>query len=407
MTELKRWPVMFALAGTLLAAGACESILDVESPGRIADDDLDNPDAFPALVVGMSYDLAQAMDGVLQFTSLASGELWHGGSYDWGDVPRGIILEEDVNSEWRTMHQARWVADRGIERMQRVLDPEDFADSPLVAQAYVYGGFADRLLGETLCETAIDGEAPQPHTVHFERAIEKFTQAIAIGTAAGREDLVHAAYAGRASVRAWTGDWAGASTDAAQVPVDFVFWAVLNSESNDNDLYYETVDRFEYTVFNTTFAERAQDPRAPWDTVFRANGSIATGANGSTPMFQQRKYTERGADIPLAKGTEMLVLRAEARLRAGDIPGAIELLNEARAFHELEPLAEPASIDAAWDLLHTERAATVWLENRRFWDLRRWFEEGPSSPAYHPFMEGRDRCVPISEEERESNPNIP
>lgn len=113
-------------------------------------------------------------------------------------------------------------------------------------------------------------------------------------------------------------------------------------------------------------------------------------------------------DIPAVKGTEMLVLQAEAALRNNDIPGAYVLLNEARDAYGMDPLADAPDIEAAWDELHYERGATTWLESRRLWDLRRWFEAGASAPEYHAFLADRPegRCVPISEEERLANPNL-
>ena len=44
----------------LLPVGGCSGLLDVESPGRIADSDLGTPDAIPGMVIGMKYDLSQA-----------------------------------------------------------------------------------------------------------------------------------------------------------------------------------------------------------------------------------------------------------------------------------------------------------------------------------------------------------
>jgi len=354
----------------------------------------------------MSYNLAEAMTDVLEFSSLASGEMWHGGSYDWADIPRGIILPEDVNSEWADMQQARWVAEHGIVRMSEIYEEGAFNSSPLVARAYLLAGFSNRLLGEMLCETAIDGGPKQPYTVHFDRALAQFTKAIEIGEAAGTEDIVTAAYAGRASIKAWTGDWAGAALDAQQVPAAFEYMAILQSPSPSNDLQYETYDRPEYTVYNTFLADHPDDPRAEWRIVYEQDGSVATGANGATPFYQQQKYTTPGSDIPLTKGTEMLVLRAEAALRNDDIPGAFLLLNEARDFYGMEALTTPSSIEEAWDTLQYERSATVWLENRHLWDARRWFAEGEASPAYYGFLEGRHQCVPISEEEVDSNENF-
>lgn len=404
----KKWLLALATAATLPLA-ACENFLDVKSPGRIADEDLNSFDAITGLVTGMSGDLTEALDATLQTLSVASGELTHGGSYDLADIPRGIILPEDVNGEWAEMQQARWVAENGIERIRTIFEESgqgDFESSAAVARAFALAGFTNRMLGENVCSTVIDGGEEQPHTIHFDRAEEQFSEAIRIGGAAGDLETVTAAHAGRASVRAWQGDWAGAVQDAQQVPPGFVYLALFNTSDLGNDLAFETHDRPEYTVWNTVFEGHPNDPRIPWDTIFDAAGQVARGANGQDPFFQQNKLPELGSDVPLAKGTEMLVLRAEAALRDSDIAGAFALLNQARAVYGMAPLAAPASLEEAWDVLHFERGATTWLEARRLWDLRRWFEAGPASPMYHPFLEGRDACIPISEEERDANPNL-
>jgi hypothetical protein len=390
-----------------LSTSACSGMFDVEAPGRIADENLNDADAAPGIVTGMSYDLAGAMNAGSDILALASGELFHGGSYNWAEVPRGVITDEDANTVWGSMMQARWVTEHGLDRLKTSLKAEDFAKSALVARAYLLGGFANRLIGENVCETVIDGGAPQPNTVEFDRGIEKFTKAIEIGTAAGSSanDIVTAAYGGRASLKAWKGDWAGAVADAAKVPTSFVYSAILMTEGLSNTLAYETHDRFEYTVFGTEFANRPNDTRAPWKIVLLANGKVATGANGSTPMYQQQKYEDHGSDIPLVKGTEMLALRAEAALRTNDIGTATTLLNQARAAAGMPALTTPGSITAAWSVLQAERGAITWLENRRFWDERRWFAE--TGPAHFDFLKDRDKCIPISKDEKDSNPNVP
>lgn len=400
-------PLRAALLVALIPLAGCGDIFETEAPGRIADEDLDNHAAIPGIVVGMSYDLAQSIDGLLEaWVPLAAGELFHGGSYDWDAVPTGTILPEDVDGIWGTMQQARWVAEAGIERIRNILSTDEgaFETSPFVARAYLLAGFANRTLGENVCETAIDGGGREPNTVHFERAIEQFTQAIQIGEASGSDDVVTAAYGGRASARAWLGDWAGAVQDAQQVPLGFSYDSKLSADGESNQIAYETHDRFEYTVYNTEWEDRPGDPRAPWIIVLEDDGSVAVGANGSTLHYQQKKYTSTEDDVHLTKGTEMLVLRAEAALRNNDIPGAFVLLNQARAYYEMAPLTPPATAAEAWRILHIERGATTWLEDRRLWDLRRWFEE--TGPAHHDFLADRDRCIPISEEELNTNENL-
>jgi hypothetical protein len=395
---------ILALAA-LAPLAACGDLLDVESPGRIADSDLGDASAVPGLVVGMRYDLSQAVETTLESFTLAAGELWHGGSYDWADIPRGIISIDDVGGEWNSPHQARWVAEQGVLRIQELIPQEEFNRSGLVAEAYMSAGFANRILGEIFCESVIDGGPLIQRTEHFSRAETAFTNAITVAQAANRSDIVTASYIGRAAAKAWQGDWAGATADAQQVPDDFVWYAPVDIEMR-NEIAYETFDRYEYTVWGTEFENHVGDPRAPWDTVFNADGSIANGANGSTPHYQQQKYTSNDDDIALAKGTEALLLRAEAALRSNDIGGAYTLMNQARAVYGMDALTPAADINGAWDDLQFERGATLWIEGRRLWDLHRWYTAGSGAAEYHPFMEGRQSCYPISEREYNTNPNL-
>lgn len=400
--------VLRALAvALLLPLGACSDLLQVESPGRIADEDLETKDAIAGMITGMKYDLSQAVDGNGEFMALASMELFHGGSYDWADVPRGVIGDDDpgVSGAWNNTQQARWVAENGIEKLKVLLE-EDFSSSADVARAYVYAGFANRILGGSWCSSVISLEeagSEVSNTEHLTRAEGHFTEAIAIAQAAGDTDMLNAAYAGRAQARLLMGDWAGADADAAQVPASFLLNAEIDIEMR-NELVYETHSRNEYTVYDTYMADHPDDPRAPWVIPLNADGSVENGANGSTPHYRQVKYLDNGSDVPLAKGTEMLLVRAEVALRADDIAGAYGYMNQARAEYGMDALPVAADLAAAWADLRFERGATLWLEGRRFEDLRRWYED--TGPAHDDSFEGRDVCVPISQAERQSNPNL-
>ena len=401
-----------SMAVALGALCACNS-LEVSNPGPIADEDLNGVAAMPGLVTGMSFDLSRAMDALTQETAIMSDELFHGGSYaSEGLFNRGIVREEDVNGMWGSLQRARWVAESGIDRMKATLGTS-FNTSPLAARANIYAGISNRFLGEMVCESVIDGGPAGDHKLHFSRAEAQFTEAITIAgalTGALRDSLLRVAYGGRASVRAWQNKWTEAAADAQLVPTSFVFVAPFstNTGAENNDLVFETTTRSEYTVFNTQWAQVFKDPRVPWDTVKTSSGALAVGQDGRTTFFRQRKYTTLGSDIPLVKGTEMLVLRAEAALRAGDVPGAMTLINQQRAFYSTTANPLPAltatTAAQAWPILQKERGAVLWMESRRFWDLRRWFAEQP--PIQNTFLATRDKCIPISQNERQANPNL-
>lgn len=398
---------LVALAGTL-ATVACNGYLDVTNPGPIADEALYTPDAVPSLVVGMSSDLSNVLDEITRITSIAGDESGHGGSYTAEQIwVKGVVRPEDVNGLWSAMHQVRFESESGVDRM-KAMTSFAYNTSAYAARANMFGGFSNRMLGETTCEAVFNAGPAEDYKTYFTRAETYFTEAIRIAQAAGTSatDILNASYSGRAAVRVSLGNWAGAVADAALVPSNFVYLAYFstNSTRENNSLVQETYVRREFSVFGSQWAQVFKDPRVPWDTIKTTSGSVQKGQDGITNFFRQAKYKDLGADIAIAKGTEMLMIRAENALRGSDIAGAFTFINQQRAVSAMTALTAPADLPTAWATLEKEKGAVLWLEGRRLGDLRRWYAE--SGPAHNTFLEGRDKCIPISLNELQTNPNL-
>jgi hypothetical protein len=114
--------------------------------------------------------------------------------------------------------------------------------------------------------------------------------------------------------------------------------------------------------------------------MLNASGNPVNGGDARRPFWRADKYPARTTGIPLAKGTEMRLIEAEARLRANDVAGAVAKINEVRAFRSL-PSVTATAADAAWALLVRERGLELWLEGRRLGDLRRWQAHPPARTA--------------------------
>jgi hypothetical protein len=397
LTTFRRGAVTMTFAG--LGLTACS--FEVTNPGPLVDSELNTPGAMPALVNGMGGDLSNAIGNYLTRGSLAALELNHSGNFAAErQFASGVIRPEDVNGDWARMQQARWVAENGLMRMKTVLGA-NFETNPLTIRAYLYAGFANRFLGENVCETTIDGGPRVPSREHFVRAESLFTRAITLARAQNSTALLNAALAGRAQVLAWQDKWDAAAADAALVPATFRHNAVfsVNTTRENMDLATQTINRREVTVFNTVWvADR--DARVPYDTVRTSSGGFQTGQDGATRFFRQRKYITLGDPVALARGTEMLLIRAEAALRNNDVTGAMTLINQQRAASTL-PALSATTVDQAWTILMRERGAALWLEGRRLWDLRRWLASGRNTT-----LRGRSTCVPISLEEIGANANL-
>lgn len=394
----RRLATLLSLVGSASLVTSCK--LEVTNPGPLQDSDLNTPNAIPALVNGMGGDLSNAIGNYITRGSLAALELVHSGNFAAErKFYAGTIGAEDVGGDWARMHTARWTAESGIERMKTVLGTS-FETNTNTPRAYLYAGFANRFLGENVCNAVIDGGPSQPSSVHFVRAESLFTRALTLARALNNTALANAALGGRATVLAWQGKWAAADADAALVPATFRHNAVFstNTTRENLDLANQTITRREVTVWNTVWvADR--DTRAPYDTV-KTGTAITKGQDGATNFFRQRKYITLGDPVALVRGAEMLLIRAEAALRNNDVTGTMNFINQERATYTL-PALTAANADAAWIILQRERGAVLWLEGRRLWDLRRWLADGKNT-----VLQGRSVCVPISLEEAGANPNL-
>jgi starch-binding outer membrane protein, SusD/RagB family len=388
-TARKGGPLALAWSAALIVA-SCD--LGIENPGLIDDDALNDMRAIEPLVNGMGGDLQVVLDDISYFMGIASRDVRHTGAFEAEEfMERGEIIPRHVNDLWGGMHQARWTAEHGIPRMREVMGSE-FDTSPHAIRAYLWVGFANRVLGENVCEAIIDGGAPQPHTVHFERAEAAFTEAIRLAELQNNTALARVAYGGRAQARAALAKWADAAIDAVQVPTSMSHtmpYAASPAREN-NWVAYQSITRHYFSVHGS-WAQSVNDPRVPWTDLQRV------AVDGRTPMLQQRKYTGTGAFIELVGGDEMRLIEAEALLRLGNnVAGTLSKIDEVRAAANVPP-SSASTIAEAFAVLRTERDIVLWLEGRRLWDLRR-FED--------PFLADRDECIPASENERNTNPNL-
>ena len=233
----------------------------------------------------------------------------------------------------------------------------------------------------------LDGGPEISSDVFLERAEEWFTRAITLGAGAGVPEISMAARAGRASVRAQLGNWAGAVSDANQVPDDFVFNMdyTTQEDSQFNRIYWAGANQpyRAHTVWNTFYENyftETGDPRTPWGQnpdIPRGDAAIAflegVQPGSRAPWYFQLKHDQRDSPHALSTGWEMRLTEAEALLRDGNWQAALPLINKHRVELGLDAW-EATSLNEAWTVYKRERGIELWLEGRRMADLRRWDE---------------------------------
>jgi hypothetical protein len=189
---------------------------------------------------------------------------------------------------------------------------------------------------------------------------------LSIAQSQGLTATENAALVGRARVRLFLGNTAGALTDAQAVPAGFV----MNIFPADTPIRLRNriynADQFNF-VFGVPPWSRnlttggVPDPRTTTFDTGETNGGWAP-----TTVHAQQKYQSQSAPMPIAR-------YAEAQLMIAEIEGgatAVGIINALRAPHGL-PVFASADETAIQNEVVLERQRELWFEGHRAYDVRR------------------------------------
>jgi hypothetical protein len=405
---------LLALIALPLACNQLDKALAVESPSRLPVKDLEKPETAELLVRSSSTDFKCALGAFVVAGGLMSGELVDATQtasrwiYD-----RRVIVPADAQYStsiceaigvYSPISTARWTADNALRHLEGWTDAQVPDRQKLMAQAAINAGFSLIMLGEAFCSAAVDLSAEETPAQMFAQAEDRFTKAIAAATASGDNNLLNAAYVGRARSRIDRNDKAGAAADAARVPIDFVFLSDGGDvgrqqnrvfEQNNKSLAVSVAPAYRNVVYGTT-----ADPRV------NVRNEGRNGQDASTPLFTQQKYASLGAPLVVASGVEAQLILAEAQ-------GGAAAVNIINALHARAGLPQDfASTDPVVILAQIieERRRELFLQGNRLFDVNRFnLTQVPSPGLAYPKggSYGTQRCMPLPDVERLNNPNIP
>jgi hypothetical protein len=396
----------------VIGSAACDSLLDVDIPGRVEESALNDPALAPTLVnsaLGQfecAYTNYVATVGVLTEEYLVSSFFVDANIWGWRGIElrtaQGTCAGRNASGfgAYTPLQQARYLADDAANRIEGFDESVLPGKTLMLAQLAAYGGYAYLLLGEGFCEMAIDqGPLMMPEQV-LAIAEQRFTSALTLAQSAANTDLANLAITGRARTRLNLGRNADAAADAALIPEGFVW----NAE------YSEVQERRENRVFNVnrrnsflTVAPAYRDltlggvadPRVPVSDANRA------GQDGVTPQWSQNKYSTVATPIPMASWLEAQLIIAEA-LGGEEARAAI---NRVRARQSLPLLtdAEAANIEAT---VLEERRRQLFSEGHRLGDMLRNDIPFPTGTNHKGQTYGPTTCLPLPDQERLNNPNL-
>ena len=374
------------LASAPLAGCNWDKLLESSRESTIEADKLQSPSQAALLVNGAAADFECAHGAFVAAQALIGDELedaqlaaavWSYDRRDFDAAPGGIYGTNVCNAQlfgvYTPLSTARWSADQILQKLEGWTDQQVNNRQALIATAAVYAGFSLAEMGMLMCSAAIDVGPEMTATQLFAEAEKRFTRAIEAAGAANRTDLLNAARAGRARVRLYQGNKAGAAEDARLVPAGFVFNAT-SSEGSESRRWNRIFHFVNFSRFHMVAAESrnlttggAVDPRTRvTPTNIRAVDTRLS--------VQQTKYSGLGSAMPITRYEEAQLILAEAEMGQT----AVNVINALRTKAGVPTLsaAEQQNLQQA---LIEERRRELWLEGQRLYDINRF--KLPLAPA--------------------------
>jgi hypothetical protein len=431
-----------ALAFVAFAPLGCD--LEVVDPDIITPDNLAGSGALPTIRLAALGDFTLAYTG--------SGADGSGGT-EGQVMTSGLLADEWINSEtfptrievdrraitltngttlnwFRTLSRARASTEFAARRFAAAAAAGTPGSATQHAEVLSLAGFTYLFFAEHYCSGVPisvvndDGSftfgAPQTTTELLNAAVARFDEALQVLPGYDLAEL------GRGRALLNLGNFSGAAAAVAGVPTSFVYtiFHSENSQRQNNGVYFANVIAERYSVAESEGTNglpyrSAGDPRVP---------SIRTpatdvGFDGSTPQFDQLRYTSRSASIPLATGAEARLIEAEAFLRLPDLVNFEATHNALRisppsyfgvTIPPLAPISTAGLTTAQIEDLHfRERGFWLWLTAHRLGDLRRLARQYgrnpesvfPSGLYFKGGLYGTDVNYPVPFDET-NNPNF-
>jgi hypothetical protein len=454
-----------ALLVTVGVFTACESLLEVELPGDITEEGVQEVGMLATVALSGIGQFECAFAGFTAANGEAYADTWHRTGGVWSGVTEydpqpntSLCRESAYGSGWyMALQMGRKMLEDSHAGILAASAAEVANRAQLIPKVEIYLGLTYTLLGEHFCEMAINGGVAQTPADILATAESWFTKALAsIGSDfswAATSSADELAYAGRARARWAQGNRAGALTDAAMVPTDYLAYATREAASEPqrwNVIYdYHAVtgiatipDRLiapgSYTVGAYSIATGDTIPFTGFrNLTINAQGqsvinglavvndgvadhrvpvrqrSSATFGGFLAESYEQYKYLGPGDDQVMVSGAEAQLMFAEDEWAKGQLAAAVTRINTMRANSAGGALpaytvAAPTSQEVK-DLILEERRREFFLQGRWWSEKLRnslWFPlgKGVLSVVNYPYLSGT--CMYMPQSEYDANPNV-
>ncbi|HEU5211111.1 MAG TPA: hypothetical protein VFU06_17065 [Longimicrobiales bacterium] len=418
-----RYVRLAAILGMVATPLACDDFLDVPDPTVIDESTIDPVRFLPTFAASALQDVFDALDDLIVYSAWFSGEAWVGDTFPTrNDIGRRVV--EYTNGTLTTeVYEPIAFAISTNERVLEIMEENDVVDNELATMAHLGAGWAILLEAENFCQVVISSGlhnlgAPMTPAEGMGAAVAHFDAAIAAGTAAGLDDMVQAAWVGKARAHLFRDEYPEAVAAAGNVDADFEYEVPKMDDPSNRG-------RLGNTVWSFTLARSAlvvppyyrelDDDRIAYELWLDNSGAPVKSQGNDFDFYAQDVYPGWGASLMLASGLEARYLSAEAALKAGNPAPAIALIAE-----RTDPTAESGDdIDFVDDTgtlvqLLDQKARDLFLRGTHLGDWRRNPDSTPYvPPAGSPYYAtqfgaefGDVTCLPIPRQEVDNNPNF-
>jgi len=403
-----------ALVVAILALGACntEELLEVNLPGRVSEEALDDSRLAQTLVNSVIADVECSWDNYVAAAAHHSDE-WIASSGNstmarWGlrDIPPSFesLATGGCGASYglfTPLHGARFQAESNYARIVGFPDAEVPNKTALLATIRAYGAWTLIAFSEGFCGTPLDGEEQVRTSTELAALAEtQFTEAIELASAAGLTEIATLARAGRARARLTQENYAGVLSDAAQVPEGFRFVATRDNAPGDRqNAHYEAINGVASDAAGQKHATIAPNFRdLQWKDVDDPRVNVewdgTLGFDFFTRHFRHDKANSFDSPTTMASWEEAQLFMAEAYIMT-------DQLDEARAiFQVLHDRAGIPEVTAA-DIPTRDDVIEHLIQERS----RQFFSEGGHRLRDHLRWRGTPYEVPFLGEPGSIHPN--
>jgi hypothetical protein len=344
--RVRRLGAVTGIAVLSLTGSACDSLLEVDIPGRVTEDALDDPRLAETLVLSTIADVECSWDSYVAAGAHHSDE-WIASSGNstmarWGlrDIPSTFapLATGGCGSNYglyTPLHAARAQAEANFTRINGYTEAEVPKKAEFLAKIRAYGAWPYIALSEGFCGSPIDGNSEVLNSAQLAALAEaRFSEAVGLAASAGLANIENMARVGLIRALLTQGKYAEVKVEAPKVPSGFNFVATRSTSPSDRqNRHYAAVNGLASDASGQKHATIAPNYRAlewkgtpdPRVAVYN-DGSL--GFDFFTEHWRHDKANSYADPVMMASWREAQLFLAEAYVMSDQLAEAIDVLNQ-------------------------------------------------------------------------------